>query len=60
LSVSVSRLVQETPFRFTRPAQLADAATSCKENRGRAGAPLFLVNNWVTTDPVPRPSMRPG
>jgi uncharacterized membrane protein HdeD (DUF308 family) len=50
------RLLQETPFSFSRPAQLADAASSCKANRGPAGAPLFLVNNWVTTDPVPLPS----
>jgi hypothetical protein len=50
------RLLQETPFSFSRPAQLADTAASCADNRGPAGAPLFLVNNWVTTDPTPRPS----
>jgi hypothetical protein len=31
-------------------------AASCRDNRGPADAPLFLVNNWVTTDPTPRPS----
>jgi hypothetical protein len=50
------RLVQETPFSFSRPAQLANTASSCTDNRGPANAPLFLLNNWVTTDPVPRPS----
>ena len=25
-------------------------------NRGREGSPLFLVNHWITTDPLPRPS----
>jgi hypothetical protein len=54
--LAYKRLLQETPFRFTRPAQLADTAASCKANRGPADAPLFLVNNWITTDPVPRPS----
>jgi hypothetical protein len=50
------RLMQETPFAFGRPSQLADTAASCTDNRGPADAPLFLVNNWVTTDPTPRPS----
>jgi hypothetical protein len=51
-----ARLLQETPFSFSRPAQLGDTASSCKDNRGPASAPLLLLNNWVTTDPVPRPS----
>jgi uncharacterized membrane protein HdeD (DUF308 family) len=50
------RLLQETPFSFSRPGQLADTAASCQDNRGPADASLFLVNNWVTTDPTPRPS----
>lgn len=49
-------LVQETPHAFSRPSQLADTAASCRDSRGPADAPLFLVNNWVTTDPTPRPS----
>ena len=31
-------------------------AASCKPNRGPESAPLFLVNHWTTTDPVPLPS----
>jgi hypothetical protein len=54
--LAYAHLLQETPFSFSRPSQLADTAASCKDNRGPAGAPLFLVNNWVTTDPTPRPS----
>jgi hypothetical protein len=54
--LAYQHLVQETPFSFSSPSQLADTASSCTDNRGPAGAPLFLVNNWVTTDPTPRPS----
>jgi hypothetical protein len=52
-------ITQETPFSFSRPAQLtdpADTAATCRPNRGPAGAPLFLVNHWITTDPLPLPS----
>jgi uncharacterized membrane protein HdeD (DUF308 family) len=52
------RLTQETPFTFTRTGELTDPATldaSCRPNRGTAGAPLFLVNHWINTDPLPRP-----
>lgn len=52
-------LLQETPFRFTSSAQLTDPAKladSCRSNRGPGSAPLFLVNNWVDTTPVPRAS----
>jgi len=31
----------------------AELAASCKANRGPAGAPLFLINHWISTDPVP-------
>jgi hypothetical protein len=53
------RITQETPFHFSNPSQLTDPAklpASCRDNRGREGAPLFLVNHWITTDPAPRPS----
>jgi hypothetical protein len=40
-------LVQETPFTFRRPRGL-DAASSCRTNRGAAGAPVFQFNHWVT------------
>jgi hypothetical protein len=50
-------IVEETPFNFTNRAQLLDAADlarSCKPNRGpKSGAPLFLMNHWVNTDPAP-------
>jgi len=52
-------ITQETPYSFTAAAQLTQPgglSTSCERNRGPADAPLFLVNHWVTTDPVPRPS----
>jgi hypothetical protein len=53
------RAVQETPFSFHRASRLvgsADLAESCRPNRGPAGAPLFLLNHWVTTDPRPLPA----
>lgn len=53
------RLTQETPFTFTSAAQLQASETlaaSCRPNRGPAGAPLFLVNHWVNTDPRPLPT----
>jgi hypothetical protein len=52
-------LLQETPFAFARASQLTDPAgraATCGANRGPDSAPLFLVNHWVTTDPLPRPS----
>lgn len=52
-------ITQETPYSFDDAAQLAAPAgrrASCEANRGPADAPLFLVNHWITTDPVPRPS----
>ena len=53
------RLVEETPFDFPRASLLtaeAARAASCAPNRGPKSAPLFLINHWVSTDPVPRPS----
>jgi len=53
------RITQETPFSFGATAQLTDPAAlaaSCEPNRGPDGAPLLLVNHWITTDPAPRPS----
>jgi hypothetical protein len=35
-------LTQETPYKFITPADF-----SCRENRGRADSPLFLVNHWI-------------
>jgi hypothetical protein len=45
-------LVQETPYRFGKPAELA-AESSCRPNRGRARGRLFLLNNWIDTSPFP-------
>jgi hypothetical protein len=52
-------LLQETPYTFKSTAQLTEPSqleASCRANRGPAAAPLFLVNNWVDTSPVPRAS----
>jgi hypothetical protein len=38
---------------LTDPAELP---ASCAPNRGVGTAPLFLVNHWITTDPLPLPS----
>ncbi len=57
--LAYKEITEETPFSFSRPAQLTDRAqtdSSCRRNRGPEGAPLFLVNHWITTDPVPLPS----
>ena len=53
------RVTHETPFSFGAPAELTSQATlaaTCRPNRGPEGAPLFLVNHWINTDPAPRPS----
>jgi hypothetical protein len=53
------RITQETPYAFSRAAQLTDPdglPATCRDNRGPLTAPLFLVNHWITTDPVPRPA----
>jgi hypothetical protein len=49
-------VMQETPFHFTTPAQLA-APESCAPNRGGTAGSLFLVNHWVDTSPAPRVSI---
>jgi hypothetical protein len=52
-------LTEETPYAFNKVAQLTDPDNldaSCEPNRGPEDAPLFLVNHWITTDPVPLPS----
>jgi hypothetical protein len=57
--LAYKRLLEETPFAFGRASELTNAAglaATCRANRGPAGAPLFLINHWITTDPVPRPS----
>ena len=52
-------ITEETPYAFNRVVQLtspADLAASCAANRGSAGSPIFLLNHWITTDPLPLPS----
>ena len=54
--LAYERLTQETPFHFDSAAALIAASNVCPPNRGPASAPLFLLNHWVTTAPVQRPS----
>jgi hypothetical protein len=54
--LAYERLLQETPFHHDSAAALIAADTACPANRGPASAPLFLLNHWVTTAPVQRPS----
>ncbi len=57
--LAYARDVEETPYTFTTVSQLtspAGVAATCVANRGPERAPLFLVNHWVSTDPVPRPA----
>ena len=52
-------ITEETPFAFSKVAQLtnpAKLAASCAANRGSADSPIFLLNHWITTDPLPLPS----
>jgi hypothetical protein len=52
-------ITEETPYTFKKVALLTDPADlpkSCKPNRGPEGAPMFLINHWISTDPVPLPS----
>ncbi len=54
--LAYERLTEETPYAFGRASQLTAPASleaSCRPNRGPEGAPMFLLNHWVTTDPVP-------
>jgi hypothetical protein len=52
-------ITEETPYAFKKVRQLTSADgldKTCEPNRGPDQAPLFLLNHWITTDPVPRPS----
>jgi hypothetical protein len=53
------QITEETPYAFKRVPQLTDPDrldASCEPNRGPENAPVFLMNHWITTDPVPLPS----
>ena len=54
--LAYERLLQETPFHYDSALELLAASNVCPPNRGPATAPLFLLNHWVTTTPVIRPS----
>ncbi len=58
--LAYKRLTEETPYEFRKVPLLTDPqdlAASCQPNRGPAnGAPLFLINHWISTDPVPLPT----
>jgi hypothetical protein len=52
-------ITQETPYTFPSAAALVgerELARTCTPNRGPASAPLFLLNHWVSTDPLPQPT----
>jgi hypothetical protein len=55
--LAYKRILEETPYAFSKASQLTDPAqlnNSCRPGRGpKSGASLLLVNNWVSTDPVP-------
>jgi hypothetical protein len=58
--LAYAQALQETPFRFTDAEELTEPsrlAESCRANRGPATAPLFLLNHWIDTSPLPRPSL---
>jgi len=57
--LAYERLTEETPFDFGSAGELiapAGLEAGCRPNRGPARAPLFLINHWVTTAPIQRPS----
>ena len=58
--LAYEQITEETPYSFKRADELTDPQgleKTCRPNRGPSeGAPIFLMNHWVTTDPLPRPS----
>ena len=51
--LAYKRITEETPYKFSKVAQLTDPAklpASCEPNRGPERAPIFLINHWITTD----------
>lgn len=44
-------MVRETPYSFHKQDEF-----SCRANRGGNEAPLFLLNHWIETTPMPKPS----
>jgi hypothetical protein len=58
--LAYEQITEETPYSFGSTGQLTNSQgleKTCRPNRGPSrGAPLFLLNHWVTTDPIPLPS----
>ncbi len=53
-------IVQETPYTFADSTQLDDPSkvgASCAPNRGGRRGSIFLLNNFITNGPAPRPSV---
>jgi hypothetical protein len=51
------KITEETPYTFPKASQLTDSdelPASCRPNRGPERAPLFLLNHWISTDPLPK------
>jgi len=44
-------VLQETPYTFHDPSQFTN-----KANRGGPGGTLFLMNHWIETTPMPKPT----
>jgi hypothetical protein len=52
-------ITEETPYEFKKVSDLTDPdglERTCRPNRGPEGAPIFLMNHWISTDPLPLPS----
>jgi hypothetical protein len=43
--------IQETPFDFKKPSEM-----TCTGGRGNRSDAIFLINNWINTDPTPKPT----
>jgi hypothetical protein len=43
--------MQETPFAFKQPSDMR-----CRGGRGGRSTTIFLINNWIDTDPTPKPT----
>jgi hypothetical protein len=44
-------VLQETPYTFHDPSEFSN-----RENRGGAGGSLLLLNHWIESTPMPKPS----
>jgi len=44
-------VMQETPYAFHDPSEFSN-----RPNRGGTGGSLYLLNHWIETTPMPKPS----